>query len=240
MLAVPATVGALAGRFVAQRVLQAQADGVPVRSADASLTILATAAQTGIAIALLAWAAGGPLGIFGIVGSNWWLTGVLVFAWVGLLGLITAQLLMWREGKFAAAQALDDDAFDDDAFADDTDEYDTDDEYDDDLDFDDDDTDDEVKAIEAPDSETADADTDDADTDDADTDDADTDDADDEDIDDDPNVIEAEVVALEDDESVAQDSDTDESDTAVDADTGRGASGIVDGEVEDKREKGDD
>ncbi|MFD6896487.1 DUF6350 family protein [Rhodococcus sp. NPDC060086] len=228
MLAVPATVGALAGRFVAQRVLQAQADGVPVRSADASLTILATAAQTGIAIALLTWAAGGPLGIFGIVGSNWWLTGVLVFAWVGLLGLITAQLLMWREGKFVAAQTVDDeydaDEYDDDEY--DDDEYDTD-EYDDehdDLDHDDDDTDGEVKAIEGPD-------TDDAD---------DADDADDTGTDGDPNVIEAEVVALEDDESDVEESDTDESDTAADAGTGRGASGVVDGEVEDKRKKGGD
>ncbi|HET8992990.1 MULTISPECIES: cell division protein PerM [unclassified Rhodococcus (in: high G+C Gram-positive bacteria)] len=214
MLAVPATVGALAGRFVAHRVLQAQADGLPVRSSDASLTLLAAAAQTGVAIALLTWAAGGPLGIFGIVGSNWWLTGVLVFAWVGLLGLITAQLLMWREGKFAAAQVAED-------------EYDDyEDEYDD---LDGDDGDDQVKAIEGPGADTADdgeeaADpedveepaTEDDDTEDAGTEDAGTEDevleardtdGEAEDSDDpnvtDPNVIDAEVVDLEDEESDA-------------------------------------
>lgn len=189
MLAVPATVGALAGRFVAHRVLQAQADGVPVRVADASLTLLAAAAQTGVAIALLTWAAGGPLGIFGIVGSNWWLTGVLVFAWVGLLGLITAQLLMWREGRFAAAQEVED-AYDD---------Y----EDDDDLDPDDDDVDvdDEVKAIEGPDAVASD-DLEDAEA-----------------ADDDPNVIEAEVVDLDEDATDADGTDTDESDAGAASDT---------------------
>ena len=205
MLAVPATVGALAGRFVAHRVLQAQADGLPVRSSDASLTLLAAAAQTGVAIALLTWAAGGPLGIFGIVGSNWWLTGVLVFAWVGLLGLITAQLLMWREGKFAAAQAAEE-------------EYDDNEGEFDDLDGDDgDDWDDEVKAIEGPGSDTADDGEETADPEDAQdpaTDDEIPDDEAPEDEvleardtdgeaedSDDPNVIDAEVVDLEDGES---------------------------------------
>lgn len=103
LLAVPATVGALLGRFAAQRTLQAQAYGVPVGSTDAALTVLAASAQAGIATAVLTWMAGGPLGVFGVVGGNWWLAGVLMFAWAGLLGLITAQLLMWREGRLAAA-----------------------------------------------------------------------------------------------------------------------------------------
>ncbi|MEE2059797.1 cell division protein PerM [Rhodococcus artemisiae] len=223
MLAVPATVGALAGRFVAHRVLQAQADGVPVRSADASLTLLAAAAQTGLAIALLAWAAGGPLGIFGIVGSNWWLTGVLVFAWVGLLGLITAQLLMWREGKLAAAEAVADEYDDHGAGYDDDP---------DDLDPDDDDVDDEIKAIEGPEADSAD---DGEDTEDLeDTEDTEDEDAgEDVDADDDPNVIEAEVVDLEDEETAAGEADTDESVAGT-------TSGTVDREVEEKREKDGD
>ncbi|MEV4633166.1 DUF6350 family protein [Rhodococcus coprophilus] len=103
LLAVPATVGALLGRFAAQRTLQAQADGAPVGSLDAARTVLAAAAAAGLVTAAITWAAGGPLGIFGVVGANWWLAGVLVFAWAGLLGLIVAQLLMWREGRLAAA-----------------------------------------------------------------------------------------------------------------------------------------
>lgn len=103
LLAVPATIGALLGRFAAQRTLQAKADGVPVGSADAAWTVLAAAAGAGLVTALATWVAGGPLGVFGVVGANWWLAGILVFAWSGLLGIITAQLLMWREGRLAAA-----------------------------------------------------------------------------------------------------------------------------------------
>ncbi|MFD3810460.1 DUF6350 family protein [Rhodococcus sp. NPDC058639] len=103
LLAVPATVGALLGRFAAQRTLQAQADGAPVGSLDAARTVLAAAGFAGLVTAGVTWAAGGPLGIFGIVGATWWLAGVLLFAWAGLLGLIVAQLLMWREGRLAAA-----------------------------------------------------------------------------------------------------------------------------------------
>ncbi|WP_094980889.1 DUF6350 family protein [Rhodococcus pyridinivorans] len=102
LLAVPATVGALLGRFAAQRTLQAKADGAPVGSADASWTVLAAAAGAGLVTALATWVAGGPLGVFGTVGANWWLAGILVFAWSGLLGIITAQLLVWREGRLAA------------------------------------------------------------------------------------------------------------------------------------------
>ncbi len=121
LLAVPATVGALLGRFAAQRTLQAQADGAPVGSLDAARTVLAAAGFAGLVTAGITWAAGGPLGIFGIVGARWWLAGVLLFAWAGLLGLIVAQLLMWREGRLAAAvlrkdhhEPADDDLTDDD------------------------------------------------------------------------------------------------------------------------------
>ncbi|MCB8912951.1 hypothetical membrane protein [Rhodococcus rhodochrous] len=103
LLAVPATIGALLGRFAAQRTLQAKADGAPVGSADAAWTVLAAAAGAGLVTALATWVAGGPLGVFGTVGANWWLAGILVFAWSGLLGIITAQLLVWREGRLAAA-----------------------------------------------------------------------------------------------------------------------------------------
>src|SRR5690606_16193927 len=103
LLAVPATIGALLGRFAAQRTLQAKADGAPVGSADAVWTVLAAAAGAGLVTALATWVAGGPLGVFGTVGANWWLAGILVFAWSGLLGIITAQLLVWREGRLAAA-----------------------------------------------------------------------------------------------------------------------------------------
>lgn len=102
LLAVPATVGALLGRFAADRTLQAQAAGVPVGSTDAVWTVLVAAAGAGVVTAVVVWAAGGPLGVFGIVGANWWLSGLLVFAWAGLLGVVTAQLLMWREGRLTA------------------------------------------------------------------------------------------------------------------------------------------
>ena len=104
-LAVPATVGALLGRFAAHRTLQALADGVPVARTDTALTVLAAAAQVGVGTAVLTWVASGSLGRFGTVGANWWLAGILMFAWTGLLGLITAQLLMWREGRLGAAAA---------------------------------------------------------------------------------------------------------------------------------------
>ncbi|WP_241385476.1 cell division protein PerM [Rhodococcus sp. CH91] len=103
LLAVPATIGALLGRFAAQRTLQAQADGAAVGSTDAAWTVLAAAAGAGVVTAAATWVAGGPLGVFGTVGATWWLAGVLVFSWAGLLGIITAQLLMWREGRLAAA-----------------------------------------------------------------------------------------------------------------------------------------
>lgn len=103
LLAVPATVGALLGRFAAHRTLQAHADGADVGSTDAAWTVLSAAGGAGVVVAVLTWVAGGPLGVFGVVGANWWLAGILVFAWAGLLGIITAQLLMWREGRLAAA-----------------------------------------------------------------------------------------------------------------------------------------
>ncbi|MGW0020914.1 cell division protein PerM [Rhodococcus sp. NPDC003382] len=104
-LAVPATIGALLGRYVAKRNLEAQARGEYVSSSDGALTVLAASAEAGVVTALATWAAGGRLGFFGVVGGNWWLAGVLMFAWSGLLGIITAQLLLWREGKLAAAEA---------------------------------------------------------------------------------------------------------------------------------------
>ncbi|WP_068161440.1 DUF6350 family protein [Rhodococcus phenolicus] len=104
-LAVPATIGALLGRYVAKRNLEAQARGEYISASDGALTVLAASAEAGAATALVTWAAGGRLGFFGVVGGNWWLAGILVFAWSGLLGLITAQLLLWREGKLAAAEA---------------------------------------------------------------------------------------------------------------------------------------
>ncbi|WP_416062924.1 DUF6350 family protein [Rhodococcus indonesiensis] len=105
LLAVPATVGALLGRYVAQCHLEARARGERVSSTDAALTVVAAAALAGATTALATWAAGGPLGVFGVVGGNWWLAGVLVFAWTGLLGLVTSQLLLWRERRLAAADA---------------------------------------------------------------------------------------------------------------------------------------
>lgn len=104
-LAVPATIGALLGRYVAKRNLEAQARGEYVTASDGALTVLAASAEAGLVTALVTWAAGGRLGYFGVVGGNWWLAGILVFAWSGLLGLITAQLLLWREGRLAAAEA---------------------------------------------------------------------------------------------------------------------------------------
>ncbi|MEU5843566.1 DUF6350 family protein [Rhodococcus sp. NPDC047139] len=118
LLAVPATIAALLGRFAAQQTLQAQADGAPVGSADAAWTVLAAAAGAGLVAGIATWVAGGPLGVFGLVGANWWLAGILVFAWSGLLGIITAQLLMWREGRLAAA-ALRADAVTDEGNSDD-------------------------------------------------------------------------------------------------------------------------
>ncbi|MGX4710317.1 DUF6350 family protein [Rhodococcus sp. DMF-1] len=105
LLAVPATVGALLGRYVARCHLEARARGERVSSTDAALTVVAAAALAGAATALATWAAGGPLGVFGVVGGNWWLAGVLVFAWTGLLGLVTSQLLLWREHRLAAVEA---------------------------------------------------------------------------------------------------------------------------------------
>ncbi|WP_288076625.1 DUF6350 family protein [Rhodococcus sp. (in: high G+C Gram-positive bacteria)] len=105
LLAVPATVGALLGRYVARCHLEARARGERVSSTDAALTVVAAAALAGATTALATWAAGGPLGVFGVVGGNWWLAGVLVFAWTGLLGLVTSQLLLWREHRLAAVEA---------------------------------------------------------------------------------------------------------------------------------------
>lgn len=163
LLAVPATVGALLGRFAAQRTLQAQADGDDVGSTDAAWTVLSAAGGAGVVAAVLTWVAGGPLGVFGVVGANWWLAGILVFAWTGLLGVITAQLLMWREGRFAAAalradsgagDGPEDDSTEDDSTEDDS----TEDDSEDTVDADTDDRDGELgeqKALEAPAADTA-------------------------------------------------------------------------------------
>ena len=119
-LAVPATVGALLGRYVAKRNLEAQARGEYVSAGDGALTVLAASAEAGVVTALATWMAGGRLGFFGVVGANWWLAGILVFAWLGLLGLITAQLLLWREGKLAEAEAAHEPETDDPAEPDDS------------------------------------------------------------------------------------------------------------------------
>lgn len=62
LLAVPATVGALLGRYVARCHLEARARGERVSSTDAALTVVAAAALAGATTALATWAAGGPLG----------------------------------------------------------------------------------------------------------------------------------------------------------------------------------
>ncbi|MCR8692817.1 DUF6350 family protein [Rhodococcus rhodochrous] len=216
LLAVPATIGALLGRFAAQRTLQAKADGAPVGSADAAWTVLAAAAGAGLVTALATWVAGGPLGVFGTVGANWWLAGILVFAWSGLLGIITAQLLVWREGRLAAAALRADTVVDEEISEDAADEAEADDTADREADAELEAAESETPALEAPVAEDAD--------------DADADDEEESSVED-TTAAEREVVEVDGDEAAAVDEDEAAEDDAESLEEDADADDVIDAEV---------
>lgn len=105
LLAIPLTAGAVLGRDVA-RGRSAAADRAPdgtyrrhAVARDTLLTVLAAAGGAGVVLAVLSLVGGGRLGVFGTVGANSWLFGLLTFAWIGLPGVLTALLVVWREGR---------------------------------------------------------------------------------------------------------------------------------------------
>ena len=216
LLAVPATIGALLGRFAAQRTLQAKADGAPVGSADASWTVLAAAAGAGLVTALATWVAGGPLGVFGTVGANWWLAGILVFAWSGLLGIITAQLLVWREGRLAAAALRADTVVDEETSEDVADAAEADDTADREADAELEAAESETPALEAPVAEDAD--------------DADADDEEESSVED-TTAAEREVADDDGDEAAAVDEDEAAEDDAESLEEDADADDVIDAEV---------
>ncbi|KSZ58651.1 hypothetical protein Z045_12295 [Rhodococcus pyridinivorans KG-16] len=216
LLAVPATIGALLGRFAAQRTLQAKADGAPVGSADASWTVLAAAAGAGLVTALATWVAGGPLGVFGTVGANWWLAGILVFAWSGLLGIITAQLLVWREGRLAAAALRAETVVDEETSEDAADAAEADDTADAGADGELEAAEGETAALEAPGAEDAD--------------DADADDEEESSVED-TTAAEREVAEVDGDEAAAVDEDEAAEDDAESLEEDADADDVIDAEV---------
>ncbi|SNS44437.1 cell division protein PerM [Rhodococcoides kyotonense] len=90
MLVVPLTAGALLGRDCAHRT-------VDVHYALSSVWL--GSAVVGIVTLLLGYAAGGDLGTFGTVQVTVWSLGLLTFAWLAVVGSVSAAITAWRGGS---------------------------------------------------------------------------------------------------------------------------------------------
>ncbi|NLG55920.1 MAG: hypothetical protein GX542_09795, partial [Rhodococcus sp.] len=76
LLVLPAAIGAYFG-WDCSRAIHGQ---------KALAAVASGAAASGLIVALLAVSSGGELGVLGTVSMNWWLTGLLVFAWLAVIG----------------------------------------------------------------------------------------------------------------------------------------------------------
>ncbi|WP_338889976.1 DUF6350 family protein [Rhodococcus sovatensis] len=90
MLIVPICAGILLGRECARR-------SVDVHYALSSVWL--GAAVIGLCALVLGFAAGGNLGTFGTVQVTVWSFGLLVFAWLAVVGSIAAAVTVWRGGS---------------------------------------------------------------------------------------------------------------------------------------------
>ncbi|OZD01350.1 hypothetical protein CH275_20100 [Rhodococcus sp. 06-235-1A] len=90
MLVVPIGAGLLLGRDCA------------IRSADIQVAVSSVwvvAAATGVLAALFGYAAGGNLGTFGTVEVTVWSFGLLTFAWLAVVGSVSAAIVVWRRAE---------------------------------------------------------------------------------------------------------------------------------------------
>ncbi|RRQ28090.1 hypothetical protein DK926_09375 [Rhodococcus sp. Eu-32] len=90
MLVVPLTAGILLGRDCAHRT-------VDLHYALSSVWL--GSAVVGVATLLLGVAAGGSLGTFGTVQVTVWSLGLLTFAWLAVVGSMSAAITAWRGGS---------------------------------------------------------------------------------------------------------------------------------------------
>ncbi|MCQ4118189.1 DUF6350 family protein [Rhodococcus sp. FXJ9.536] len=91
LLLIPLLIGVMLGRDSGRR----------VAGQEALFTVLTAAAGVGVVAAVLGLIAGGELGAFGTVRITWWVFGGLTFAWLGLVGAITAVVIAWFRGRGA-------------------------------------------------------------------------------------------------------------------------------------------
>ena len=90
MLVVPIGAGLLLGRDCAIR-------SVDVQVALSSVWVIAAA--VGSLAAVLGYVAGGNLGTFGTVEVTVWSFGLLTFAWLGVIGSVSAAVVVWRRAE---------------------------------------------------------------------------------------------------------------------------------------------
>ena len=96
MLIVPLTAGVFLGRDCARR-------AVDVNHALSSVWL--GAAAIGVAALILGFVAGGNLGTFGTIEVTVWSFGLLVFAWVAVVGSVAAAVTAWRAGTRSEDEA---------------------------------------------------------------------------------------------------------------------------------------
>ncbi|MYW48653.1 DUF6350 family protein, partial [Streptomyces sp. SID161] len=100
---VPAVAGVTAGWFVARAAVRRPKSGQPARArwsaAGTARVVLLTALVCTAVLALLAFAAGGPLGVGALarLGPLWWWTGPAAGAWTLVFALPAALVgRLWR------------------------------------------------------------------------------------------------------------------------------------------------
>lgn len=97
MLVVPVAAGVILGRDCARRT-------VDVHYALSSVWV--GSAVLGVAALLLGFVAGGNLGTFGTVEVTVWSLGLLVFAWLAVVGSVAAAITAWRGGSLPVDEAV--------------------------------------------------------------------------------------------------------------------------------------
>ncbi|SDH19307.1 hypothetical protein SAMN05444695_101401 [Rhodococcus triatomae] len=92
LLVIPALVGVYFGRDCCRR----------ASGQEALAVVLAGAGAAGLVVAGVSVAAGGMLGAIGPVDLHWWLAGLLVFAWLAVVGSFAAIVFTWIRSRRAA------------------------------------------------------------------------------------------------------------------------------------------
>jgi hypothetical protein len=108
--ALPTAAGITVGWFIARAAVPRPAPGLRrVRGRrDTALTAALASAACGVAMALLAGFAGGPLGSHALddFGPSWWLTGGATFCWTALAALPTALIVRWGRKRRPRRRAV--------------------------------------------------------------------------------------------------------------------------------------